>query len=208
MTSVIRPWIQDFQATISRPLAGAIAEFAKIPVISLQTYEREMGRARSRASALVQQASQERREQLEREVENPAPILSAVMGPFDIANDIRYTYWQAFKIVAADVTIATPLCRLDNRGSGGIILLKFWYRQTADYQYHGDPAGDRYIPPDIVIRTFCDHLATEYHVGFVENESQAIGREGVVESNQELLHSGAEHEARAVSEHEARRRKN
>jgi hypothetical protein len=187
-------------------MAKAIAAFAEIPVILLQTYEHELAGAKLRASAKLKAVRSEERAQLEAEVESPAPILTLVMGPFDIVHDIRYTYWQAFKVVAADVTIASPLCRLDNQGTGGLILLKLWYRQQVDYQYHGDPAGDRLMHPKLVIRTICYHLADEYHVGFVSHADQGVDRAGVMQSNESLLESADEAEARAKGEAAIKRR--
>jgi len=188
-------------------MAKAVAEFARIPILTYEDYERGLGAARSRAAAKLKSIETEEKEQLVHEVEAPPPVLSLVMGPFKVVSDIRYTYWQSFKIVAADVTVSVPLARLDNRGTGGVILLKLWYCQQGDYQYHGDPLAEVYIPPETVIHTLCDHLANEYHVGFVENDHQGVGRGEIQQSNRALIDSDAEMAARIQAENEAKRRR-
>jgi hypothetical protein len=206
MLAAIGNWIREFQRAVSTPVAQAVAEFARIPVLTLEDYERGLGAARMRAAAKLSTVGAEAKDKLVQEVEAPPPVLSLVMGPFEIVPDIRYTYWQGFKVVAADVTVVAPLCRLDNRGTGGVILLKLWYCQQGDYQYHGDPAAETYIPPDMVIHTICDHLANEYHVGFLENENQGVGRGEIQQSNRALIDSDAEMAARVQAEDEAKRR--
>lgn len=197
-------WIAGFQTAMGRPTAKVIADFARIPVLTIQQYTYELSAARSRAAQKKGQVQDVEKYMLA--VEAQAPMLTMVLGPFGYEYDLRYSYWQALKVAAGDIAIASVLCRLDNQGNGGFILLRLWYKQEEDYQQHGDPEGLRLLPPNIVIRTICDHLATEYNVGFVENANQAIDRVGIQKGSATLLKDQDEVLARAIAEEQARAR--
>ena len=183
-------WIDDFQRRLSTPVAMRIAEFCRDPVphpktkqllpaplLSLQDFARSSIEEREERNQLV-----------------------VVLGPFGIQRDKEYTYWQGIKVIVGNATVAAVLCRLNNKGNGGFINVKLWDIGTQDYGYMGDPAAERQIHPNGVIKIVTDHMAAQYHVGFVEKDEFAVQNEQIINSKHDLVYGDAEKQRRASFE--------
>jgi len=133
----------------------------------------------------------------EREKQNQ---LVVVLGPFGVERDNTFTYWQGIKVIVGNATVAAVLCRLNNQGNGGFVNVKLWDLYSQTYEYFGDPAGERQIHPNGVIKIVCDHMAAQYHVGFVEEDSYAVQTEQIMKSKHEVVYGDAEIQRRASFE--------
>lgn len=147
------------------PMGMAVARFARVPLIGL----RELS-----------------------QVPMSTPFLSVCLGPFDVVHDDSHSYWHALKAVVGGVTVAAVICRMSNKGDGGVHLVKLWVNEPGRYIYHGDPAGERFLPPQEALKIVCEHLAAEYHVGFPEDPSAKAHDDAIVNNSQPLLESEQE----------------
>lgn len=186
-------WIDDFQRKLSTPVAMRIAEFCRDPVPNPKTKQLLPAPLLS----LEQFAKSDPEQRKERNQ------LIVVLGPFGIQRDSTHTYWQGVKVIVGDSTVAAILCRLDAKGNGGFLNVKLWDLYSQRYEYMGDPAGERQIHPNGVIKIVCDHMAAQYHVGFVEEDEFAVQNEVILKSKHELVYGDAEKQRRASFEHAA-----
>jgi len=183
-------WIDDFQMQLSMPVAMRIAEFcrdpemegAAIPLLDLRQF---------------MQTDPEKR------VEDN--VLSVVLGPFGVAHDDHHTYWQGVKVIVGMTTVVAVLCRLTSQGNGGFYNVKCWDIQSQDYVYHGDPAGERQIHPNGVIKIVCEYLAAAFHVGHVERDDLSAHNDQIIEANKALVGGDEESARRADFEAAARK---
>lgn len=183
-------WIDDFQRKLSTPVAMRIAEFCRDPVPNPKTKQLLPAPLLS----LEQFARSDPEQRKERNQ------LIVVLGPFGIQRDSTHTYWQGIKVIVGDSTVAAVLCRLDAKGNGGFLNVKLWDLYSQRYEYMGDPAGDRQIHPNGVIKIVTDHMAAQYHVGFVEEDEFAVQNELILKSKHELVYGDAEKQRRASFE--------
>jgi hypothetical protein len=165
-------WIDDFQMKLSMPVAMKIAEFCRdpemkgdaIPLLDLRQYMKMNPEKRAGDN-----------------------VLSVVLGPFGVVRDNNYTWWQGIKVIVGNATVVAVLCRLTNQGNGGFYNIKVWDIQNQTYFYHGDPAGERQIHPNGVIRIVNDYLAATFHVGHVEQDELAAHNDQIIEANKSLI---------------------
>ena len=186
-------WIDEFQRQLSTPVAMRIAEFCRDPVPHPKTKQ-------LLPAPLLGLRDFIRTSAEEREKRNQ---LVVVLGPFGVQRDSNYTYWQGIKVIVGNITVAAVLCRLNNKGNGGFINVKLWDLYEERYSYLGDPSGERQIHPNGVIKIVCDHMAAQYHVGFVEEDEYAVQNEQIIKSQHELVYGDAEKQRRASFEKSA-----
>lgn len=139
-------WIDQFQQKLSVPVATKVAQFARVQVSSLQQ--------------LLMAGSSNK-------------LLMVVPGPFNLEYDMSYTWWHGFKVVVHNYEAASVLCRLNSQGHGGFYSVKLWYIHQQKYIYYGDPSQERQVKPYWVVRLINEHLANQYHIGFVEDQGKA-----------------------------------
>ena len=145
-------WIDNFQSSLSLPVALRVAEKISDPlgnslrILSIRDYQ------------------------------NVAHLkmLSLIMGPFGIEHDNRFTIWHGFKAVIRGYDVISVICRFNSNGDGGFYLLKLWDKYEKKYTYLGDPEQKREIGPNFVIQLICDHLAEQFHFGFVEQKENSL----------------------------------
>jgi hypothetical protein len=188
-------WIDDFQRRLSTPVAMRIAEFCRDPVPHPKT-----GQLLPAPLLSLHEFSKSSPE--ERVLRNQ---LIVVLGPFGIRRDDDFTYWQGVKVIVGDSTVAAVLCRLNAKGNGGFLNVKLWDIHGQQYEYLGDPAGERQVHPNGVIQMVCDHMAAQYHVGFVEQDEYAVQNEQIMTSKHELIYGdgSSERQRRASFEQSA-----
>lgn len=146
-------WIDGFQEQLTIPVAFNIAN----SVSETPNYKRKLPLLSTEDFVRVPHANN---------------LLVLVMGPFGILEDTKYTYWQGFKIVVHGYDVISPLCRLNSNGKGGFYVVKLWDCYNNKYIYYGDPEQERSIKPAYVATIIKEHLAAQYHVGFVERRDR------------------------------------
>ena len=183
-------WIDDFQRKLSTPVAMRVAEFCRDPVPHPKT-EQLLPAPLLSLQDFIKTSPEERAERNQ---------LVVVLGPFGIERDDDFTYWQGIKVIVGNATVAAVLCRLNNKGNGGFLNVKLWDLYAQRYEYMGDPAGERQIHPNGVIKIVCDHMAAQYHVGSVEMDEYAVQNEQIMTSKHDLVYGDAEKQRRASFE--------
>jgi len=141
-------WIDQFQQDISFPVAARVAMFARVPLIG----SAELGRLH----------------------EPKVNLMTVALGPFHVVHDTKYSFWQPFWVSVIEAgaafgnVVASSLCLIDGRtGRGGFRYVRVWDMYTQRWVYWGDHERD--IRWQGVVRIVTDHLASQYHVGFVED---------------------------------------
>jgi len=174
-------WIDDFQRRISTPIAMRIAEFCRdkqphpktgkpmpAPLLGIHDFVKTSPEIRKQNNQLV-----------------------VVIGPFGVQHTNEFTFWQGLKVIVGDATVAAVLCRLNSKGNGGVINVKLWDIYGQSYDYFGDPAAERQIHPNGVIKIVTDHMAAQYHVGFVEEDEYAVQNEQIMTSKHEMVYGNS-----------------
>jgi hypothetical protein len=188
-------WIDDFQMKLSTPVAMKIAEFCRNPEPHPETK-----RLAPPPLMGVHEFVKISPEKLVGENR-----LYVILGPFGVAHDERFTYWQGIKVFVGAVTVAAVLCRLNPKGNGGFYNVKLWDIYSQGYIYHGDPAQERQIHPNGVIKIVNDHMAAQYHVGSVEQDEYAAQNEEITKSDKQIVYGDVEAARRESFEREAER---
>ncbi len=183
-------YIDDFQRKLSTPVAMRIAEFCRDPIPHPKTKE-------LLPAPLLSLEEFAKSDPEERAARNQ---LIVVLGPFGIERDDEFTYWQGVKVIVGNDTVAAVLCRLNSKGNGGFINVKLWDIARQTYDYFGDPAAERQIHPNGVIKIVTDHMAAQFHVGFVEQDEFAVQNEQILKSKHDLVYGDAEKQRRASFE--------
>lgn len=141
-------WIDSFQQSLSVPIAGRVADFARVELINVK----QMLMAGELANHL----------------------LMVVLGPFAIESDMSHSWWHGFKVFVRNSEVASTICRLDSQGRGGIYTIKLWCMDHQRYLYYGDPSQQQWFKASYVPWIINNHLAIQYHVGFVEDEGLGV----------------------------------
>lgn len=187
-------WIDDFQRQLTLPVAMRIAEFCRdprphpktgapmpAPLLGLHDFARTSPEVRRKTNQLC-----------------------VVLGPFGIEADRDFTYWQGLKVIVGDDTVAAVLCRINSqKGNGGFLNVKLWDMYRQSYDYFGDPGAERQIHPQGIIKIVTDHMAAQFHVGFVEQDEYAVQNEQIMQSKHDLVFGDKEKRQRAAFERAA-----